>query len=130
VPRTLTVIDSHFGTFPATFSGCGGGSCSWTTGSVNVNYPGDGGAGCSAVNPLPVTYKLINTGVGSWTSEIIYQRTSIINNCPVAHGGSALTISHVLGSVSCGKFTINFASPGSQAIYSHAVAGTYTVDWS
>lgn len=127
VNKTLTVVDSNFGTFTATYTGTFSGQLTWQTSGVTVNYTGDGSVPCAAVAVLPVTYILTNGG--SWVSKAQYISVSLFNACPATSGSSA-TSTHTLSSVACPPgFSAGFINAAAQRLYSHAAAGTYAITW-
>ena len=122
VNKTLTVVDSLYGTFTATFQGVN----TWQTGVVSLAFPG--GGGCAAATSYG-TYVL---SIGSSTSSVLnYNAVSIFNACPAAAAGASTPAAHHLTSLGCPPgFSIALANIASQKVYAGAAAGTYTITWS
>lgn len=126
VSKTLTVTDSAYSSYTATYTGRFSGADTWQTSGVTVNFAG--GGGCSAVSGVPVTYTLTNGG--SWASKAQYVDISIFNTCPATSGSSG-TSTHTLSSSACPpSFSVAFTNAASQKFYGSATAGTYTITWS
>ena len=127
IPTTLTVTDSLYGTFAATYASGGSPGATFWTGSATVNYPG--ASGCSAVTGITIFYHLECTSAGAWVSSVDYSGNGS-TSCPQTTG-AGLVVTHTTVSSACPpSFGVSAKNPAAQPLYLRAAAGTYTIDWS
>jgi hypothetical protein len=127
VPTTLTVTDSRYGTFSATYQGTIGSFQVWSTGNISIDFPGGSTLGCLASSDVPATYTLSVNSVGVWQSSLAYHIVLFPTHLCPGYGTSTQSAPHHFVSLSCPpSFSVRFQST-STIIYTNQPAGTYTM---